>query len=310
MRSDLRSLQDELRRGRPALRLNLVAHEEPFDGSVAHDVVVRDGTRVLVVGMSAPSRLPWPLRGVTRAGEQRLLRVNGQKLDVADALACLDFLFDDREALRTLIRSCVVAEALEEEPVELSADQMQAAADAFRRGKGLLTAEQTERWKAERAMSDGEFETLVRRTATVAALRRRVAGPEEVHRHFERHRDRYATVLVAFAPGGPEVLSGDVLAAVTRERGAGRVAGITEWRVADLPPGMAAVGDTAVGSAVAVRIDDVDGTAVVLDRRNALDPATADRISRELFDEWLDQRRRAADVEWHWGDALRTNRVG
>jgi hypothetical protein len=37
-----------------------------------------------------------------------------------------------------------------------------------------------------------------------------------------------------------------------------------------------------------------------------LDAATGTRIEREIFGAWLDARRSHADVEWYWGDALRT----
>lgn len=237
-----------------------------------------------------------------------MLRVNAQKLDVAGALACLDFVFDERDTMGTLIRSCLVAEALEEHNITLTDDEVQRAADAFRRGKGLLTPEQTASWREQRAMSESEFEALVRRTARVAELRRRIVGAEEVSRHFAARRDRYGTVLVAWATGGPANLTGDVLTAVAAARRDGRSAGVSEWQVGDLPLGMAGVADAPVGVPVPVDVDGVPGAAVVVDRRNAvLDATTATRIERELFATWLDGRHANADVEWYWGDALRTS---
>lgn len=310
MRAELGVIQNELRRRHPGVRMNLVAHVEPYDQSVAHDVVVRDGDDVLVIGVAAGPGLPWPLRGVTRADEQRLLRVNGEKLDVPDALACLDVVFDDRQTLRTLVDSCLVAEALAEEPVRLTDQELQLAADAFRRAKGLLTPAQTYTWLEERAMSEAEFEDIVRRTAAVAALRRRVAPDGRVQEHFQEHAARYATVLVAWAAGTSIGPADEPLGAVIAARRAGRAAGVSEWRVGELPEEMAAVGDTEIGVPVPARVDGVDGTAVVIDRREAdLDPATADLIARELFADWLATRRATADIEWHWGDAVRTGRA-
>jgi putative peptide maturation system protein len=308
MRAELAAIESRLQADMPGMRLHLVPHVEPFDGSTVHDVVVRVGRAVLVVGLSTDTDVPWPLRGVARAGEQRVLRVNAQKLDVADALACLDFVFDERDTMGTLIRSCLVAEALEEHDVDLSEEQVQRAADAFRRGKGLLTREQTRSWREQRAMSESEFVALVRRTAHVAELRRRIAGPEKVSQHFAEHRDRYGTVLVACVEGDPVNLSGDPLAAVASARRAGRSAGVSEWQVGDLPEGMAGLVEAPVGEPVSVDLDGVPGAAVVVDRRDAvLDAVTATRIEREIFAAWLDARRSHADVEWYWGDALRTS---
>jgi putative peptide maturation system protein len=247
---------------------------------------------------------------VTRADEQRLLRVNGEKLDVPEALACLDVVFDDRLTLRTLVDSCLVAEALAEEPVRLTDQELQLAADAFRRAKGLLTPAQTYAWLEERAMSEAEFEDVVRRTAAVAALRRRVSSDARVQEYFQEHAARYATVLVAWAAGAGIGLADDPLGAVIAARRAGRPAGVSEWRVGDLPEEMAAVGSAETGVPVAVRVDGVAGTAVVIDRREAaLDPATAELIARELVADWLAARRANADIEWHWGDAVRTGRA-
>jgi putative peptide maturation system protein len=310
LRSELRIVAQRLRTDRPGLRLHLVAHTEPYDGSVAHDVVIRDGGEVLVIGTAGGVDLPWPLRGVMRASEQRVLRVNGQKLDVGGVVACLDFLFDDRQTLQTLVHSCLVAEALEEEPVALSREEVQQAVDAFRRAKGLLTAEQTARWLAERALSPEEFSALVRRTAAVAALRRRIAPPARVRAAFEKDPQRYATVLVAWAQGATGEMAGAELQEVSRARAAGRPAGVSEWSGGSVPPGIAGVTRATVGVAVQVVIDGEPGTAVVVDRRGAvLDGATSDLIERELFGAWLAERRATADIEWHWGDALRTGRA-
>lgn len=68
MRPGLADLQAQLQSDLPGVRLHLVPHVEPFDGSTVHDVVVRVGREVLVVGYSADTDLPWPLRGVARAG--------------------------------------------------------------------------------------------------------------------------------------------------------------------------------------------------------------------------------------------------
>jgi putative peptide maturation system protein len=248
---------------------------------------------------------------VTRSGEQQVLRVNDKELNMVDVMSCLDSLFDDRRALRTLIDSALVAEALEQEPVVLTDADLQHATDAFRRAKGLLTAERTAEWLRERALSVDGFLTVVERTANVAALRRRVAGPEQVRAHFDANRARYEAVVVAWAAGGAPVLAADPLAAVTEAWRTGRAAGVTEYLVRDLPAGMSAIGGADRGTTVPVLVgDDVPGSALVVERRSAeLGPVTTAVIERELFDAWLAERRAAADIEWLWGDHTRTRRA-
>jgi hypothetical protein len=128
---------------------------------------------------------------------------------------------------------------------------------------------------------------------------------------FQADPQRYAKVLVAWAQGATGEMAGAKLDAVAQARRADRPAGVSEWRGGTVPPGMAGITRAPVGVAVQVVIEGEPGTAVVVDRCDAvLDEATGELIERELFADWLSERRATADVEWHWGDALRTGRAG
>src|SRR4051794_33645060 len=73
-----RARLEVLRTQHPDVRLDLLVDEEPFDGSLHVDLLLRTGTgRTVSISVSPPCGLPWPLRGVVRAGEHDLLEVNG-----------------------------------------------------------------------------------------------------------------------------------------------------------------------------------------------------------------------------------------
>lgn len=308
-----------LRRRFPHHHLDLVSGVEAFDGRSSYDVIVRQDDGVTFsVAVTSGDGLPWPLRSATRAREHDLLRVGTVRLTVADALATVDHVWDDRPLLLDLVNACVVAAALEEEPVELGPAQLQEAADAFRRAKGLLRAEDTERWLRDRSLSRRNFAHLVSRAAAAAQLRRRVTAGG-VEPWFADHRADLARLIIAWAataseardPGvGSPALQSDPLAAVVAARRAGQPAGVGEWLACQLPEHLSSLADVPPGTAVTVEVDGVVAEAVVVQLIPAvLDDTTRREVERRLFEEWLSERRRRADVEWFWGDTARTSKA-
>lgn len=306
----------QLRSAHPRHRVDLASDTEPYDGRVTYDVVGRQDNDVSVsIAVSSGPGLPWPLRGVVRAAEHDLLRVGPVRLTVSDALTAIDFIWDDRSLLTHLVDACIVGAALDAEPVELDAEAVQEAANAFRRAKGLLSAADTRGWLRERSLSVQNFGDLVRQTAATAELRRRVTGP--VDRWFAEHHAELAVVVAAWAAppqtGGDDApwdIAADPTRAVAAALAARRPAGIERWRVGNLPPGLVALGDAAPGDVVAGEVEGVAVEALVLVKNAAvLDEATRRDIEQRLFEEWLAERRRTADIEWLWGNASRTSRV-
>lgn len=287
----------------PAHRVHLIVDEEPYDGSAHCALLIRQaGGPTLSLSVAAQPGLPWALRGVARAREFDLLAVDGVRVTVADALASLDVLFDDPDLLRSLIDACLIGQALEAEPV--AEPDVQATADAFRRARGLGSAEATRAWLAERSLSPERFAALIADLARTRALRRRVAAGR-VEAWFAGRGHELATLSVAWA-GDPDGLAADPLAAIVRAHAAGRPGGAGEWLAGELPTRLSALADAEPGVATPVE----DGFGVVLARRSAvLDAATREAVERRLFAAWLADRRRAAHVQWFWGDEDRTRRA-
>jgi putative peptide maturation system protein len=296
-------------------RLHLTADEEAYDGSLHYALLVRqaDGLTLSLSAAAGPG-LPWPLRGVARASEYDLLAVNGVRVPFAEALACIDAIFDDRQLLRTLVDSCLIGQALDEQPVDVSPSLLQETADAFRRAKHLYSADATRAWLAERSLSEARFAELIAHQAKVRALRRRVAGGR-VHDWFAHHRHELDVVTAAWvalpASGDDPVeeLKTDPLRAILNAHRDGRRGGLAEWRVEELPDGVRSLVGAGTGAATPI---DMGGAAVadVLDRRDAvLDDVTRDAVERRLFDAWLGERRRVAHVQWFWGNEARTARA-
>jgi hypothetical protein len=95
-------------------RLDLVWDFEPYDASVHYDLLVRspDGTTTSLAVTVASDGLPWPLRGAQRVGDKVLLEVDGERLDVADAVSCLDAIADDVDIVDRLLDTGIVRREL------------------------------------------------------------------------------------------------------------------------------------------------------------------------------------------------------
>jgi putative peptide maturation system protein len=285
---------DALRERHPGTRPRLLWQREEYDGSLHFDLLLRHHDGVVSLSWCPDDGLPWPLRGVQRGSEMLLLRVNGVELGVADAVGFLDLLWREAPLRDRLVDSCLVREELDADGRALSDEELQAAADAFRRARGLLTAEATRAWMARERLTDWQFEELVAHQAAVAALRERVVGPlsdvdlsryEVVRLVRVDGLDHAAAARLAAAP--------DLLAAAAADFAAGTGPAPVFGSVLrlDADPALLAGEPVAVGEGFAV--------AAPL----AVHPADPETVSRHRFAEWLAARRAAARVEWNWGPA-------
>jgi putative peptide maturation system protein len=314
-----------LRERHPATNLELLWEEEAFDASVHYDLLLRADEQGTTSLSYCPDRaLPWPLRGAHRWSDQDLLRVNHTRLPVSQAVACLDFMWDQAPVIDRLVNVCLIQEELEREPITLSDAELQLAMDGFRRARRLFTAQDTRRWMERRGVTHTELEALVSDEAMVAKLRQRIAEGR-VEDYFETHRadfesahiariafasadeaqraaeqvrggglDFYALAERQFSASSPDRPYPAAFDIVRRSR---HPASVAEPILAALPGkvvGPLENGDTLI-------------LALIVSRTPAqLDALTCAAIERLLFEEWLEERRAQAHIEWFWWNATRT----
>lgn len=312
-----------LRTKHDGIRMRVVWQREEYDDSRHYDLLLMRPDCGTVSLSYCPDRaLPWSLRGGQRISERLLLRVNGTPMEVDQAIACLDFLWDEARLTDRLITACLVRQALEEDPVELSDGELQAAMDAFRRAHDLLTPAATEEWMARRCLSHTDLEELVEGEAAVARLRRRITDGH-LQAFFDRERsdfDRTRITRLLFTDGAcadhvvRAVATGqDFYAVAARAAAAGLLAepaALVEVRHrSELPDELGrAVFDARPGSVVGpLRSGAGHAVVLVLAVEPAVfDDATAELVRQRLFTDWLERRRGSAHVEWFWGNAART----
>ncbi len=321
----LRSLQED----HPACAPELVWQEEPYDNSVHYDALLRLPDAGTISLAFCPDRaLPWPLRGVQRANERTLVRVNATRLSVDQAVAYLDFVWDEARLVDRLVNACLIREELNRAWVEPTDAELHAAMDAFRRSQGLYRAVDTRRWLERRGLTEQQLVNLVTDQAAVRALRRRVTAGR-VEAYYDAHRTQFDIARIARI---------DELDAGRANELAARIrAGDTDFLTAaqahflnaagggpepsptfavlvrgEAPKELAeAVFATAPGTTVGPIASDTGRGFVVAQVLSfapaRLDASTRRAIEQRLFAEWLEERRADARIEWNWGDA---NRLG
>jgi putative peptide maturation system protein len=325
-----------LRERHPRTSLELVWEEEAYDASVHYDLLVRADDLGTASLSYCPDRVqPWPLRGAHRWSDQDLLRVNHTTLPVSQAVACLDFVWDQAPLVERLVNVCLIQEELAREPIDLSEAELQLAMDAFRRARRLATAQDTFLWMQRRGITHTELEALVGDEATIAKLRARIADGQ-VEPYFRMHQAEFDTAHIARIAFASEA---EALAATALARTGvlGFFAVAQSVFTADTlqRPALAAAPTSgppsaafevlqrsratspAVEAIFAAGPSEVvgpvwDGHAHILalvlaHTRAQLDASTHATIERVLFDEWLAHRRAQADIEWFWWTTTRTH---
>ncbi|WP_030906099.1 TIGR04500 family putative peptide maturation system protein [Streptosporangium amethystogenes] len=338
----------ELRARYPETRMRLLWQREAATDEYHYDLLFpsSEGTASLAF---APDRvIPWPLRGGQRSGEQLVLRVNGVDMTMQQVVSVLDVLWDGVALARRLVNAALVEQAVDARDQDLSAEGLQEAMNAFRRARGLLTAQAVREWMAERGLSHARLEEIVASEAAVAALRRElVEGRAE--EFFTAHReefDRLRVVRLRYAdpdhaeaaaallrtgrsagagedgtvvpPGEPETTGGGggpdpvtlAVGAVLEGVATCRMEGNGRGDLVALFG--AAASDTRAGEVLGpARLPD---GAFCVGYVLAVEPAVFDETTRRLvemriFDDWLAEQRRHAHVEWFWGSRARTDEL-
>lgn len=295
-----------LRERHPGARFRLLWQREDYDDSLHYDLLIkREGEGTVSLSWCPDRALPWPMRGVHRSAEMLLLRVDGVGVEVADAVARLDFLWDEARLADRLVTAALLQAELEESPVELTDAELQEAVDAFRRARGLLTARKTHEWMERRCLTEADLRRLVAGEAAAARVRERVTAGR-VEPYFAEHGEEFRTARIARL---------DFPDSEAARRAAAEIdAGADPYRLAERTPGarltLEDVPVTEIGTA---RAGDVLAPApltllkVISIGEAVLDAATRRRVERRVFDEWIEERRRAAKIEWFWGTTARTS---
>lgn len=323
-KAGLRHLQKQY----PDTKLELLWEREEYDRSLHYDVLLRLREQGTVSLSFCPERvLPWPLRGVHRWSEKDLVRVNNTILEAGQAIACLDFIWDEARIVNHLINMCLIQEELEQHPIELSDADLQLVIDRFRQVRKLYTAEDTYRWLEQNGLTHEQLEQMLIDQVLVAKLCDKLTA-NHVDNYFAAHQADFDTAYIAqlqFSDreSAYQIYEQICLGKVNFHEAAKyclQSMNPLEQRLRPLfevvqrrqmhpelrLPVFAMTEPDAILQPLL--IEDSYTIVQVLSLSPAhLNESTREIIKKLLFDEWLTQQRRTAKIEWYWGIANHTS---
>lgn len=303
--------------------VDLVWDEEAFDGSFHYDALVRPANagKTMSLSVCPDGELPWVLRGLQRWRDSELLRVNNVTLSVEQAITQLDVLWNSPGLMQRLIDHCIVEGELQRRDLQVSTAEIQQALNGLRRQRGLLTAAALQAWMESAGVTRATLQELATKLALRAKLRESIAAPRmKVPADSQlRQLDEIKVAVLEVGSEADAVYAAEVVRAgqmrlpevaqelFLRASSNGQVQ-ITLRE--DARHALAAQLEGCELAAGAVHVQAVgDGYRVV--HVLGVKPADAgsqmtQRLKAKLFDDWLAEQRRAARIEWFWGDARHT----
>jgi putative peptide maturation system protein len=316
-----------LRARHPTFAIDVTWQTEEHELRRSYDAFMRNGKSGTVALSWCPDRgVPFALRGMQRASQRELVRVNGVPLEVDEAAEALEFLWGSVRLLDRILDTCIVKAAVRAEPIDVEVGELEQAVEQFRVARGLFSAAATEAWLAQRGLTQEMLEGIVSDDLMLRKLRHRVTAVEVERRlrespayfdridlfHFEVGDEEVTTRLadevrhggVPFFAAAERVLTER---AATAKGGCACGSGVqlSHYMRSQLffPGGSPSAGD--VGSVIVFREDDKPFSVA---RVMSISPATPESVDRDeienmVFEEWLAERRRGARIQWNFGSA-------
>ncbi|MFI6927179.1 TIGR04500 family putative peptide maturation system protein [Nonomuraea spiralis] len=280
----------------PLLEAQLVTSPRPGSPVVDYDLLIDDPSGgTIMLGVQGDDGTSWLVDHSTHWAAGYVLTVDGTHVSVSEAMLMLRSL--TRPGLspqEELVRFCVLRNAAEREDVGLT--EIQAAADGFRRRRGLTSQAAMLEWLARMGMSAEAFHDHMTLTAKDQRFRARKRA-ELAPAYLDGHRDRFARVRAMWA------LSDEPIEAAELDGSLGdrwdlRLTRARTW-AGELPVPLREV--PAGGSAGPVPYEGGFLIGRVLDRQEAVaDDATIEAAGAAAFEQWLADAAREARITWHW----------
>ncbi|MBI1918272.1 MAG: peptidylprolyl isomerase [Planctomycetes bacterium] len=240
--------------------------------------------------------------------------VDDQPVSLRDVLHAWKVAGHLERLLEQAVQDRLIAEAARAEGVVVTDVELQTAADAFRKTRGLHKASDTEAWLAERRLGVEDFQTLVERPL----LRRKLAEHltrGQVERYFAENRSQFDRARLSQIVVGREGIASELMAQITEDGAdfaalarkhsldsasapAGGSLGVVDRK--KLSPSVEAAVFGARPGDVVGPFKTAQGFHVIKVEEilpAQLDDKTTEAIRDRLFEDWLRQRQRRARVQ-------------
>lgn len=236
-----------------------------------------------------------------------LASVAGTRLSLAGLLRHLRI----QGRLGPLVREALAARLVQHEAVQAglaaTGEELQAAADSFRRTHGLHSAADTRAWLVTQGLSEDDFELSLEASVLAAKLREHLTATQ-VDEYFSTHKSELERLKLALVVVERDDLAREFASQVRDEgrdlesvaRDNGLAAAHHELFRKQLPSHLVAALDSVKTGELIGPVPTPQGFALIVleERRPAeLSPALQESIQNELFAAWLADKMKEATFD-------------
>ncbi|MFT4558325.1 MAG: parvulin-like peptidyl-prolyl isomerase [Porticoccaceae bacterium] len=243
------------------------------------------------------------------------LRISGEDISLAEVVRSLQ-LSGKTELLAEAARDLILQSEIRDRRLTVSDDQLQTAADDFRRDQKLERAVDTQNWLKERGWSIERLELHLERKLLHENLLNEIATDDAIRQHFAEHRRAYDQAAIAHLVVSDRAVAEELLSQIdeddadfetlvrehsidtTTNQNGGRL-GLTN-RLSMSPLIESHVFSASEGQVIGP-FETKNGFHLIRIERlisGQLDENVSEAIRRDVFESWLDAEIAAANVEW------------
>lgn len=260
---------------------------------------------------------PWYVDYSAHWAANYVLHVGNTHVTVQEAMFSLQYLTEEApDLLSTLVRDTLVADAVVSDPavwagsaLDVSPEEVQAAADRFRQKHHLHSAAETHAWLDGMGWTTHRFRSVLASGVRVRKMEERLVA-DRIDAHFAEHRQDYDLVtsfritcpdaaLAARLAESRSLLSEmEVLAPELANLRISGTLGTAHAHSLDAPIRSAKPG-AVIGPYV---VDDqyIVVQAIARQAAHSLDAPTRRAVRERLVNEWVNARMREVPLRWNW----------
>lgn len=298
--------------------MEIVSETENIGGNVTYCLLMTHGACVYSLSCARRDALPWQLRGATNAEANDLVTVNGRKVTVENAVHILDFIWEKEDVATQLIYMALLQNEIANADIHLDADELEGLLARFYDDRQLHTPEAKAQWLNGRGLTEVRLRRLLEEVMVGRKVERILVDAKFQNEWQDRTQDYSgARVMQTAIPDEcvPEVER------LLRENGKGRNIAFIVAKLAksvsyqyplriefaelmrhEMGSAADVFGQTE-GSVLLLRMatKEVRLIEIVAIESEISDATLERRILRRLMNEWYQNQRRQARIEWHWG---------
>lgn len=252
---------------------------------------------------------------MSQLDEITALKIASEDVSLAEVVRSL-LLSGKTELLAEVARDLIIQSGIAKRGLAVSDEELQAAADDFRRDQKLERAVDTHNWLKDRGWSVDRLERHLERKLLHEKLLNDVATEDAVRLHFAEHHRAYDQAAISHLVVSDRAVAEELLSQIdeddadfeslvrqhsvdtTTNRNGGRL-GLSS-RLSMSPLIESHVFSASEGQVIGP-FETKHGFHLIKIERlisGQLDENVADAIRHDVFESWLDERITAANVEW------------